>query len=231
MSCTAESIYTNGAYLDLTGGTWHLEDAPFKARDISRMLRRHPEIQPRSVCEIGCGAGGILAELQKALPSAAFTGYDISPHAHALSSQFANAQCRFVLGNAFSDDTFYDLVLVMDVIEHVEDCYGFLRQARDKGRLKLYHIPVMHASALLRGVDGFDEVGHIHLFTMETALKSISYTGHRTIDFFLTNGVLNTPSKTLKTQVANLVRRPLAAVSSDLCARLLGGYSLLILAE
>src|ERR1035438_8737514 len=39
------SIYTDGSYLDRTGGTWHLEDSPFKARQIVRILARHPEIQ------------------------------------------------------------------------------------------------------------------------------------------------------------------------------------------
>ncbi len=60
MKTDYESIYLDGSYLDKTGGTWHLEDAPFKARQIAAMLARHPEIRLGTVCEIGCGAGGIL---------------------------------------------------------------------------------------------------------------------------------------------------------------------------
>ena len=102
-----ESIYTNGSYLEKTGGTWHLEDSPFKAAQVSTMLARHPEFQPATVCEIGCGAGGILAELQKVLPShTIFTGYEISTDAHKISLQFENRRCHYVLGDAFGDLAF-----------------------------------------------------------------------------------------------------------------------------
>ncbi len=121
---TGESIYTDGSYLAKTGGTWHLEDSPFKARQVASMLARHVEVKPNTICEIGCGAGGILAELQKVLPAhITFIGYDISPQAHVISRRFANPTCQFILGDAFADRLEYDLVLVMDVIEHVEDCW------------------------------------------------------------------------------------------------------------
>src|ERR1035438_1985806 len=153
-----ESIYADGAYLSLTGGTWHLEDSPLKAQWIMRMLSKHPEFRPRTVCEIGSGAGGILAELQRLMPEEnEFTGYEISPQAHALSQQFQNPRCRFVLGSAFDDLQLYDLVLVMDVVEHVEDCFSFMRQARLKGGMKIFHIPLdAHVSAILRGRNAWD---------------------------------------------------------------------------
>jgi hypothetical protein len=228
-----ENIYTDGSYLDKTGGTWHLEDSPFKAKQIVRMLARHPEIQLKSICEMGCGAGGILSELQNLLRNdIMFTGYEISPQAHAASTKFSNANCRYVLGDAFTDPSIYDLVLVMDVVEHVEDCFSFLRQTKRQGHWKLYHIPLdTHVSATLRGINGWDSVGHIHLFTIETALKSVEHTGHRVIDWILTDGALAKPKKAFRTWVANLVRVPLAMLSPVFCARLVGGYSILILAE
>ena len=99
-----ENIYTDGSYFAKTGGTWHLEDSPSKARWIVSMLARHVEVKPNTICEIGCGAGGILAELQKMLSDhITFTGYDISPQAHALSARFSNPRCQFILGDAFAD--------------------------------------------------------------------------------------------------------------------------------
>jgi SAM-dependent methyltransferase len=230
---TIESTYTDGSYLVKTGGTWHLEDSPFKARQITHMLARHPEIVFHTVCEIGCGAGGILAELQKSLAKDVnFTGYDISPQAHSLSARFANAHCRFVLGDAFSDNSEYDLVLVMDVVEHVEDCFSFLRQAKYKGRLKLYHIPLdAHVSALLRGINAWDSVGHIHLFTIETALKAVEYSGHRIVDWTITQGALAKANKALRTRAANVIRVSLGKLVPRLVARLIGGCSILILAD
>jgi cyclopropane fatty-acyl-phospholipid synthase-like methyltransferase len=229
----SESIYTDGSYLELSGGTWHLEDSPFKAKQIGRILARHPEIRPKSVCEIGCGAGGILSEVQKLLPGdTTFTGFEISPQAHAMSAQFSDAKCQFILGDAFADSSSYDLILVMDVVEHVEDCFSFLRQCKTKGRWKLYHIPLeTHATATLRGLNDWDAIGHLHLFTIETAIKTVERSGQRVIDWMLTDGGLAKPNKALKTRIANLVRYPVAKLSEKLAARLLGGYSIMILAE
>jgi len=228
-----DKMYRDGSYLHKTHGTWHLEDSPFKAKQVAKMLAQHPDVQPKTICEIGCGAGGILSELQSMLPkNITFTGYEISPQAHAISVRFVNPRCQFVLGDAFADPVTYDLVLVMDVIEHVEDCFSFLRAAKKKGFLKLYHIPLeTHATAILRGINGWDSVGHIHLFTMETALKSLEYTGHRVIDWILTDGALGNVNKPVRTRVANLLRLPLAKISATLTVRLIGGYSILILAE
>jgi SAM-dependent methyltransferase len=228
-----KSIYTDGSYLAKTGGTWHLEDSPFKARQVAKMLARHVEIKPNTICEIGCGAGGILAELQKMLsPNIAFTGYDISPQAHALSAQFSNPRCQFILGDAFADHSQYDLVLVMDVIEHVEDYFSFLRHTRQKGEWKLYHIPLdVHVFGTLRGDNHWDTIGHLHLFTIETALKALQHTGHRVIDWIFTDGAISIPSKMFRGRIANLIRIPLSKFSAKLASRILGGYSMLVLAK
>lgn len=225
-------IYCDGTYLQNTGGTWHAEDSLFKAQWIARLLARHPDIPIHTVCEIGCGAGGILAELQKRLSnSILFTGYEVSPQAYALTQQFANERCQFVLGDAFSDPVVYDLALAIDVIEHVEDCFGFLRNIKRKGRFKIYHIPLdVHVSSVLRGSNLWDTFGHLHVFTMETALKALEYTDHRVIDVLLTDGALEVP-KYARTRVLNVLRTALGFISQKLSARLFGGYSMLILAE
>lgn len=230
---TRDSMYTDGTYSSLTSGTWHLEDSPLKAQWIKRMLLRHPDFRPKTLCEIGCGAGGILAELQRSMPEETeFTGYEISPQAHVLSQQFANARCRFVLGSAFDDPRSFDLVLVMDVVEHIEDCFSFMRQVRPKGRMKIFHIPLdAHVSAILRGRNSWDDVGHLHIFTKETALKSLEYSGHHILDWMLTDGALSAPNPGFRTRLGNLLRRPLNKVAPITSARLLGGNSMLILTE
>jgi SAM-dependent methyltransferase len=228
-----ENIYTDGSYLAKTGGSWHLEDSPFKARWIASILARHVELKPNTICEIGCGAGGILAELQKMLPRhIAFTGYDISPQVHALSERFSNQKCQFILGDAFADRSQYDLVLVMDVIEHLEDYFSFLRQSREKGDWKIYHIPLeTYVVGVLRGFNYWDALGHLHVFTIETALKALQHTGHRVVDWVFTDGAISIPSTTLRGRAANLIRIPLSKLSTELTSRLLGGYSMLVLAK
>jgi 2-polyprenyl-3-methyl-5-hydroxy-6-metoxy-1,4-benzoquinol methylase len=225
----ALSLYSGTEYLELTAGAWHLEDSPFKARYIDKLARRH-DLQPRTVCELGCGAGGVLAELQKTwADDIHYTGYEISPTAHTLSQQFTRPNLCFRQGDCFATRNVYDLVLVLDVIEHVEDCFAFLRHARKKGRHKIYHIPLeINCSTAMRDIlaKGFS-VGHIHHFSASTALAALRFTGHRVIDWLYTPVGLEC-GKFRRTAVMNVVRRTLPA---PLAARLVGGYSLLVLAE
>jgi ubiquinone/menaquinone biosynthesis C-methylase UbiE len=227
----ALTMYRDGTYLKVTNGTWDLSDAPFKVAQVLRALREH-NIQPDSVCDIGCGAGGVLHGLQGALPpQVRLTGYEVSPQAYEISRQFANEHCRFVLDNPFEDGQVFDVALALDVFEHVEDCFAFLRSMKRKARYKIYHIPLeVHASAALRGCHAWP-AGHLHQFTRETALMTVEHSDQEVLDWFLT-GPATGEGTFRRTQLANLVRKPLAVVAGKpFVARLLGGYSLLVLAS
>jgi SAM-dependent methyltransferase len=221
--------YIDGSYDAKTGGTWHLEDAPYKASQVLRMLSRHPEVDLNSICDLGCGAGGVIAELSRTLPDRArFTGYEISPQAHLLSRRFENERCTFLHQNPFASDSRYGLALALDVVEHVEDCFGFMRQCARKGTWKMYHVPLdTSASMAVRGANCWDSVGHLHLFTLETALKSVAHCDQEIVDWFLTPTSLERPHRRA-THVTNLIRRILPA---KLASRLVGGYSVMILAK
>jgi SAM-dependent methyltransferase len=227
-----EGRYTtaNSHYLKESGGHWHLEDSPFKASQVLKMLHRN-NLRPTSVVEIGCGAGGILAQLARQMsPDTSFTGYDISPDAHAISKQFESQNLRFILGDAWGQPR-ADLVLAMDVIEHIEDCFGFLRKLREQGDYKIYHIPLdIHASAALRDsfMNAWRSVGHIHVFSKSLALETLRDTGHEILDWFYTPGGMALGKFRLKTFLGNLPRRILPR---SFASRLLGGFSLLVLAR
>jgi hypothetical protein len=83
----------------------------------------------------------------------------------------------------------------------------------------------------LRGINGWESVGHIHLFTIETALKAVEYSGHRVLDWTLTEGGLAKANKELRTRAANIIRASLGKLAPRFVARLVGGYSILILAD
>lgn len=181
--------------------------------------------------EIGCGAGGILAELQQRLPAGTqFTGFEVSPQAHELSKRFEGDNLRFKLGDAFESGERADLVLVMDVIEHVEDCFAFLRKVKGMGDHKLYHIPLdVTCSATLRDsyLTAWRQVGHIHVFSRNLALESLRLTGHEILDHFYTPGALHI-GRGWRAFLGNIPRRILP---ESLAARLVGGYSLMVLAR
>src|SRR4051794_859597 len=128
-------IYTeeNGEYFR-NNPTWHIEDSPWKASQINKMLNRH-DINPTSIAEIGCGAGEILNQLYSSMPNnLVFTGYDISTDAIDFARQREKDRLKFKLENFLETEEKFDLLLMMDVFEHVDDYLGFLRQCKTKSR-------------------------------------------------------------------------------------------------
>ena len=229
-----ESIYTDGTYLR-NNPDWHVDDSPWKAKHVAMMLERHG-IVPQSVCEIGCGAGEVLRELSSQLPaSTRFFGYEISPEAFEICNRKTNEKFTFRLANLLEDDTVrFDVVMAIDVFEHVEDYFGFLRKLRSKAQYKIFHVPLeLSAQEVLRGtplINARRSVGHIHHFSKETALATLEDCGYRVVDHFYTSGRTQLGGLGWKSQLLRLPREALYRVSPDAAARMLGGYSLLVLA-
>ena len=134
------NMYTTGEYL-AKNPTWDVEDSPWKAKQILCMMARN-KVMSETICEIGCGAGEILKQLQKHLDrQCTLWGYEISPQAFELSKSRANERLHFKLADIRQeDDTFFDLILIMDVIEHVEDYFSFLRDLKPKSQYKIIHL-------------------------------------------------------------------------------------------
>src|SRR5437899_3954881 len=95
-SSTIVPLYTSGEYLQ-RNPQWHVEESPWKAKHILRMLRKN-SLSPKFICDFGCGAGEVLKQLQDQMGSSCrFVGYDISPDAIALSRTRANEMLEFKL--------------------------------------------------------------------------------------------------------------------------------------
>jgi hypothetical protein len=229
-----KNIYQSGEYVE-KNPTYHVEDSPWKAVQILRMIRKH-RLEPHTVCEVGCGAGEILRQLQQSLPGETqFCGYEISPQGFALCREREGERLRFFCEDLLETQREpFDLLLCIDVFEHVEDYMGFLRRLRDKGRLKIFHIPldlsvqwVWRAGPIMLERK---EVGHLHYFMKETALATLADTGYEIIDWFYTPGGLANP-RSLKARLLSWPRKICSLINQDLTVRLLGGYSMLVLAK
>ena len=227
-----DTIYTDGTYLR-NNPAWHASDSAWKAAHIAAMLERHA-LAPATVCEVGCGAGEILRALSTRLDaSTRFIGYEISPDAFALCAGKTGPRMEFRLANLLDEDVRYDLALAIDVFEHVEDYFAFLRKLRDKAEHKIFHIPLeLSAQMVFRGkplLDARRSVGHIHHFSKETALATLEDCGYTIVDHFYTSGRTELGNLGWKTQLMKLPREALYRVNPDAAARVLGGYSLLVL--
>ncbi len=227
-----------GKYLKTTQ-TWHAEDSPWKADQIIRIIGDN-HLHPRAIAEIGCGVGAILDELSKKeyLRGVQFSGYDISPQAIELARHRENASVRFFHEDLLlqTNAKYFDVLLVIDVLEHISDYIGFLEKCKARADYKIFHIPLeIHVSSVLRNVfiDSRYTLGHLHYFTADSAIATLKDAGHEIVDCFYTNRAFGTFKQhpSIKTAVANVPRWLCSKFSVLFTARVLGGYSLLVLAK
>lgn len=225
------TIYSDGTYFR-NNPDWHADDSAWKARHIADILERN-DVSPASVCEVGCGAGEVLRNVAREIPAAAsFVGYDISPDAYRLCAVKSGGKLDFRFGNMLEEPVEFDVAMAIDVFEHVEDYFDFLRRLRTKAKYKVFHIPLdLSALALLRGEPARmrKSVGHIHYFDKDTALAALQDTGYEVIDWRFTSGRTDLPNLGWKSRLLKWPRKLLFKLAPDFAARALGGYSLLVL--
>jgi predicted TPR repeat methyltransferase len=228
------TIYLDGEYL-AKNPQWHVEESPWKANQVLHMLRQN-HLNPKTICDVGCGAGEVLSQLQRHLSQeCVFWGYDISPQALSLAQGRANERLHFEQADFQTEnDAAFDLILILDVIEHLEDYWSFLRRLKSRSHYKIFHVPldlsvqtVFRQNALLKRRDLY---AHLHYFTKETALRTLRDAGYEILDYFYTLRSIEFVSE-FGEIVLRLPRKLCFALHKDFAARLLGGFSLLILAR
>lgn len=230
-----KQIYVDGQYFE-KNPMWHEEEAHWKAHNIIKLIKKN-NVNPQTICDIGCGSGGILNEMSKNLNNEIkFYGYEISPQAFKICKKKAKKNLSFTLGDLPDDQGLqFDIVMALDVFEHIEDYFGFLRNLKNRGTYKIFHIPLdynvvgaLSSKALLRARK---EVGHIHYFTKETALATLGDTGYEILDYFYTNHPLDCPAKGWRTNLRKIPRALFYRYRPDIGARIFGDYHIAVLAK
>ena len=230
----AGSIYQSGEYLE-NHPDWHAADAPYKARWIAQILRRN-RLEPRHIVEIGCGSGQILVELAAEFPSARLEGYDISPQATTIAGPKAREGLQFHHADYLAIETGRaDLLMAIDVFEHVEDYMSFIRAMKPRAEWKLFHIPLdLSVQGLLRGTSlmyARQSIGHLHYYYKDTALATLRDCGYEIVDWNYTHGAESLPNRPLRTRLFNLPRKLARVLGEDLAVRVMGGASMMVLAR
>lgn len=227
--------YLDGTYLQ-QNPDWHVADSSWKVQQIIQILNRN-QIAPRTIYEAGCGAGEVLRLLQQKLdPACELWGADVSPQAIELCQSRANERLHFALLDAQlpSNRKFFDLVLAIDVIAHVEDYRKFLRETKSQGAYKLIHIPLdISVQHILRDksmIRSRQLHPHLHYFSTRTAMFALADVGYQIIDWCYTPRMIDIPSH-VRGKILRLPRKLLFAINQRFAANLLGGFSLMVLAK
>jgi SAM-dependent methyltransferase len=238
MSKAINKEYTaeNSNYLQ-TNPTWHVEDSPWKASQVLKMLERN-KLQPKSVVEIGCGVGEILNQLQQRMTDKTiqFSGYEIAPDAFKLAQTREKENLHFYCEDLLQNNNSYDLLLMIDVFEHVDDYLGFIKKCSTKAEYKIFHIPLdISLWSVLTNypIGARKRVGHLHYFMKDTALATLEDAGEQVVDWFYTPGVMELYKKDMNfsERIVNGFRRFLYWLKPDFGVKAFGGFSILALTK
>ena len=229
-------MYVSGEYYK-NNPDWDIADARWKTDVIFGLLEKN-NVKPKQVIEVGCGAGENLVELSKKDSAIEkLIGYDISQQAIVLAAKKTSDKIIFYNEDITAkENVSVDLMLVIDVLEHVDDYYGFLRKLKTKSDWFIFHIPldlscrtVMKPHVMLQQRQS---VGHIHYYTKEMVEWALRDTGYEIKDWVYTKPIVDVePVDSVRRFFKKILRNISFAINKDWSAKKWGGYSMMILAK
>lgn len=226
--------YLSGEYLE-KNPTWDDEDSQWKASKVLEIMQAN-QLDFKSIVDIGCGAGGVLAALASELSDVELHGYEIAPDASRFWSQHEDMKISFFVADFLQEKKdHYDALLLLDVFEHVPDPFEFLSLLRGRAEYYIFHIPLdLSAVSVAREKPLLHvrrKVGHIHYYTKGLALALLDECGYEIVDWSYTGASLTAPQSSWKGKMARVPRRILYSINRDFGVRLLGGDTLIVLAK
>ncbi|HMF86092.1 MAG TPA: class I SAM-dependent methyltransferase [Nitrospiraceae bacterium] len=224
--------HINGEYFK-KNPTWHVEYSPLKAQIIYEVLRSR-QIRPKTIGDVGCGAGEVLSLLQKNMdPATCFWGYDVAAPAIDMAKTRENERLKFALADFPETETpHFDLLLALEVIDHVEDYIGFARALKNRAEWKFFSFSLDISVQSAFRSDAFLKKrrnhSHLHHFNKQTALATLEYAGYEIVEYFYRQ-----PNVTISTtaRLARPIRKAFFGMAPELAVRIFGGYSLQVLAR
>jgi 2-polyprenyl-3-methyl-5-hydroxy-6-metoxy-1,4-benzoquinol methylase len=122
--------------------SWDVEDSPWKARKVRELLDAN-RIVPKSMVDVGCGAGSVLVQMMSVYPKAQLTGYDIAPDAERFWASPRAFGIHLVTGDFLESNVpVNDVLLLLDVVEHLLDPFAFLVKLRGRAKHYVFHFPL-----------------------------------------------------------------------------------------
>lgn len=228
-----EARYLSADYIS-HNPSWDVEDSPWNAGKVRELLDAN-RIVPASMVDVGCGAGIVLVQMMVAYPNACLTGYDIAPDAERFWAGPRASGINLVVEN-FLDSSVpaQDVLLLPDVVEHLQDLFSFLAKVRGRAKHYVFNFPLgLSAVSVLRESPFLfvrAKVGHIHYYTRGLERALLKECGYQISQARLTGVAFNAPGRGWKTILAQIPRRLAFALNLDWGARLFGGENLMVFA-
>lgn len=149
-------------------GAWRELCAAGKADHVVELLGALPWA-PRTIAEVGCGDGVLLAQLARRDVGCWRHGFDISKRAVAYAASRPEIdRAESFDGHALPvPDAAYDLGVLSHVLEHVPDPLPLLRETARACRAVIVEVPLEDNLTASRASAqaGRDAIGHLHRFS------------------------------------------------------------------
>ena len=233
-------FYKNGTY-GKQNPSWHQEHSVRKAHELYAAISSHIQKITAGrnqirICEIGCGYGGVLYHFSSILEKeygikVEALGIDLSAEAVGIAKKAYGDQIRFFCGDVDDMEERVDIMLLADVVEHVEDAVTFLKRANEKSKWLLVRFPLENNvwNILFRKKRYLlEKHGHLHFYTFGSALRLLEKVGGlRIYETRFTRNFMDPSNCT--TFTARLMKWPrflLSAISPRANSIILGGQSL-----
>lgn len=190
-----------------------------------------------TIVDIGCGAGkvstGLANTLRAQFPDFRFTvhGFDFSPDAIEYARK-ENPDEKFTCGNFSDSEEKWDLGILCDIVEHVENPNDFLESV--SRQCKSFIIGYAMDDNLANKIDkkrrnrAIDS-GHINLFNEKSAINSANKQGEIAKTLYISNPVSRTlRAHTLRGVLTLPLRLILLGFSRRIKGKIFGGESIYV---
>lgn len=154
-----------------------VEWGPTKRHQRRLMQKITAALHPKSILEVGCGEGMNLIYFKRLFPEAELTGFDLSTVAiHLVQNKIRDGFFSAMdLSQPVTPEKTYDLVLSLDVLEHVPDDVAMMQN--------LYQFTNQHGYCLAMTLQGkmreFErDIGHVRNYQageLENKMTSVGF--------------------------------------------------------
>ncbi len=141
-------------------------------------------VEPRNILDIGCAEGFVMSRLRPALPHAQVMGLEIDSAALLRGKQLGERDaCQGSIYHLPYPDNSFDLVMALEVLEHLEESEQALRESCRVARrfclLSVPHEPFFRSANFIRGKHlrrWGNDPQHLHNWSFKDFLKLVE--GH-----------------------------------------------------